>query len=393
LKTAEDLFPPKGRNGLKPGFRYAFWLLLAGGVVFGYWLSWKVTKPDFVKLVTAASKARQILPQLLTPELFSREAITSTMSIPFPIPCESAAVAEAIDTGPRLIAEPACAAALENFTLRGVELSPDAEVKLSWRLPDGKTMSIRRITTDVEGNFAERIQARPIVATKDGKAAQLEAETSLPGGQLQLSQTLSDVVNAMFVTVFMALLATTFGTIIAAPFSFLAARNITKRGTIGSGVYYLTRSALNLIRSYEPLVMATIFALMVGFNSPFAGVLALVLVTTASLGKMFSEAVESIDPGPIEAVTATGGNRAQVILYAVVPQIIPDFLSFIIYHWDINVRISTIIGFVGGGGIGYYLSQRINSFEYHKAGTALLAIVIVVWALDFLSAEVRKKLT
>jgi phosphonate transport system permease protein len=83
----------------------------------------------------------------------------------------------------------------------------------------------------------------------------------------------------------------------------------------------------------------------------------------------------------------------EVVLYAVVPQIIPDFISFIIYHWDINVRISTILGFVGGGGIGFYLSQRINVLEYRKAGTAIWAIVLVVWAMDFLSAEVRKRYT
>jgi len=200
------------------------------------------------------------------------------------------------------------------------------------------------------------------------------------------------VVNAMFITVFMALLATTIGTVFAIPLGFLAASNITRRGVVGSIVYYVVRSFLNIIRSYEPLVMATVFALIVGFGSPFAGVLALVIVTTASLGKMFSESVEGIDPGPIEAVRATGANQAQVILYAVVPQIVPDFLSFTIYHWDINVRISTIIGFVGGGGIGYYLSQRINTFEYSKAGTALLAIIIIVWTLDFLSAMIRKKL-
>jgi phosphonate transport system permease protein len=82
-----------------------------------------------------------------------------------------------------------------------------------------------------------------------------------------------------------------------------------------------------------------------------------------------------------------------VILYAVIPQIIPDYISYIIYHWDINVRISTILGFVGGGGIGYYLSQRINVLEYRQAGTAIWAIVAVVWAMDFLSAEIRKKVT
>ncbi len=95
---------------------------------------------------------------------------------------------------------------------------------------------------------------------------------------------------------------------------------------------------------------------------------------------------------PIEALQATGANRLQTIVHGVVPQIVPDFISFIIYHWDINARISTIIGFVGGG-IGYYLSQRINGFEYSKAGTAIWAIVIVVMAMDFLSAEVRKRLT
>ena len=139
-------------------------------------------------------------------------------------------------------------------------------------------------------------------------------------------------------------------------------------------------------------MLAVVFALWVGFGA-FAGVIALTIITIASLGKLFSEAVESIDPGPLEAISATGANRAQVVLYSVVPQIIPDFISYIIYHWDINVRISTILGFVGGGGIGYYLSQRINVLEYQKAGTAILAIVIVVWAMDFLSAEVRKNYT
>jgi phosphonate transport system permease protein len=152
------------------------------------------------------------------------------------------------------------------------------------------------------------------------------------------------------------------------------------------------RGFLNLTRSFDSLVLATVFALWVGFGA-FAGVLALTIVTVASLGKLFSEAVESIDPGPIEAVQATGANPVEVILFAVIPQIIPDFISYIIYHWDINVRISTILGFVGGGGIGFYLSQRINLLEYTKAGTAIWSIVLVVWAMDFLSAEIRKRYT
>jgi phosphonate transport system permease protein len=149
---------------------------------------------------------------------------------------------------------------------------------------------------------------------------------------------------------------------------------------------------LNITRSYDSLVLATVFALWVGFGA-FAGVMALTVITVASLGKLFSEAVENIDPGPIEAVAATGATTMEVVRFAVVPQVIPDFISYIIYHWDINVRISTILGFVGGGGIGFYLSQRINVLEYRKAGTAIWAIVIVVWAMDFLSAEIRKRYT
>ncbi|MDE3128788.1 MAG: phosphonate ABC transporter, permease protein PhnE, partial [Gemmatimonadota bacterium] len=196
----------------------------------------------------------------------------------------------------------------------------------------------------------------------------------------------------IIVTIFMALLATTAGTLVAAPVSFLAARNITRHGKLGTATYTTVRAMLNVIRSYDSLVLATVFALWVGFGA-FAGVLALTVVTVASLGKLFSEAVEGIDPGPLEAITATGATRAEVVRFAVVPQIVPDFVSFIIYHWDINVRISTILGFVGGGGIGYYLSQRINVLEYQKAGTAIWAIVIVVWAMDFFSAEVRKRFT
>jgi len=378
---------------LQKVIRLLFWIVVALVVIAAFAASIQVTQPDVVKLVVASPKAKQILTQLMTPDLFAHETITSTISLAFPIPCGSAQEGEVATTGPLLVAEPSCASPNTNFNLRGEKLAPDAEIKLAWRLPEGKTLTVKRLVTDAHGTFESEVLARPIAATKDGKASSLEVETSLPTGLIHPSTTLSDVINSLFVTVFMALLATTFGTIIAIPLSFLAASNITRHGAIGSFIYYATRSFLNIIRSYEPLVMATIFALIVGFGNPYAGVLALVIVTTASLGKMFSESVEGIEPGPIEAITATGANRAQVILYGVVPQIIPDFLSFTIYHWDINVRISTIIGFVGGGGIGYFLSQSINTFEYHKAGAALLAIIIVVMALDFLSAEARKRLT
>ena len=366
-------------------------ILLLGGIAAAYWASVRITHPDVLKLVQAAPKARTILSELLRADLTTREVSTTTVALDFPVPCESAPLPLPLEGGPRLSLEPGCAAARETFTMRGVDLGAGATVRLRWRLADGATLGIKQLQADQQGQFSLEAQVRPIVATKDGIAPQVEMDVDSTGGRLRPSQALHDVVDAMFITVFMALLATTVGTVIAAPLSFLAAGNILRGSRLGSAVYVAVRGFLNLTRSYEALVLATIFALIVGFGSPYAGMLALVVTTTASLGKMFSESVESIDPGPLEAIAATGASRWQVVVYGVVPQIIPDFLSYTIYHWDINVRMSTIIGFVGGGGIGYYLSQRISTLEYSKAGTALLAIVIVVWVLDFLSAQIRKR--
>lgn len=377
-----------------PILRYFVWFLIGVVVVGAFGLSVKVTEPDFGKLVANLYKAKQILPELLSPDLITRSSETLTYDLPFPIPCGSAQVtAPTFSSGIRLSADPNCANTGDSFTLTGSGFPANADVRIGFLLPTGSVLELFRFTTDASGSFTQVMQARPIAATVNGIAASVDVAVKLPGGVARPSQALLDVTNAILVTILMALLSTTIGTILAIPFAFLAARNITKKGVIGNAVYFLSRSILNIIRSFEPLVMATIFALIVGFGSPFAGILGLVLVTTASLGKMFSEAIENIDLGPVEALTATGANRIQVLLYAVVPQIVPDFLSYIIYHWDINVRISTVIGFVGGGGIGYYLSQMINTTQFQKASTALLAIIIVVMVLDFLSADIRKRFT
>ena len=158
---------------------------------------------------------------------------------------------------------------------------------------------------------------------------------------------------------------------------------------IGSVVYLLTRTVLNALRAIEPLIMVIVFAVWVGIG-PFAGVLALCLHTIASLGKLYSEQVESIQEGPLEAVTATGATRLQTIVYAVIPQIVPPYISFTLYRWDINVRMSTIIGFAGGGGIGFLLQQNINLLQYRQASVQMLAIAVVVASLDYLSAAIRE---
>jgi phosphonate transport system permease protein len=145
------------------------------------------------------------------------------------------------------------------------------------------------------------------------------------------------------------------------------------------------------LRSIEPLIMVVAFAVWVGIG-PFAGVLALTLHTIASLGKLYSEQVENISHGPIEAVTATGANSLQTIIYAVIPQIIPPYIAFTIYRWDINVRMSTIIGFAGGGGIGFLLQQNLNLLKYRQASVQMIAIAIVVATLDYVSARIREKI-
>lgn len=159
---------------------------------------------------------------------------------------------------------------------------------------------------------------------------------------------------------------------------------------IGSVIYTITRTLLNATRSIEPLIYVIIFVVWVGIG-PFAGALALGLHTTAALSKLYSEQVESILPGPLEAVTATGANRIQMIAYAVVPQIVTPYISFTMYRWDINVRMSTIIGFAGGGGIGFLLQQNIRLLDYRAASTQMIAIAIVVATMDYTSSALRKR--
>ena len=159
---------------------------------------------------------------------------------------------------------------------------------------------------------------------------------------------------------------------------------------VGYVVYYIIRTILNATRSIEPLVMVIVFVVWVGIG-PFAGALALALHTIAALAKLYSEQVESISPGPLEAVTATGANRIQTIVYAVVPQIIPPYISFTMYRWDINVRMSTIIGFAGGGGIGFLLKQNINLLDYRAAAVQMIAIAVVVASMDYVSSVLRER--
>lgn len=198
-----------------------------------------------------------------------------------------------------------------------------------------------------------------------------------------------DALFATIETIYIALLATLISIPPTLLLSFFTARNLMKDNKISFSAYYILRIILNFIRSIEPLIWAIIFSVWVGIG-PFAGMIALLVHTIASNAKLYSEAIENIEEGPLEAITATGANKIQVVWYAVVPQIILPFLSFTIYRWDINVRMATVIGLVGGGGIGTMLMQYQGLAKWHEVGLIVLLIAFVVWVMDYISAKIRE---
>ncbi len=202
---------------------------------------------------------------------------------------------------------------------------------------------------------------------------------------------IGEALEAMIVTIFTAFMATIIAVPIAFLLSFPAARNVMSESGFERTIYSVLRAFLNITRSMEPIIWAIIFSIWVGIG-PFAGMLALVLHTIASLAKLYSEQIEDVNSGPIEAISATGADRIQVLWFAVVPQVLIPFLSFTIYRWDINVRMATIIGFVGGGGIGTLLTQYQGLSKFNEVGTLVIIITAVVWLLDVASARVREAL-
>lgn len=371
--------------------RYGRNVLIALILVLAYSYSFQVTEIDLPRLFTDAGKAVPIMTDFMTPELIARGEQTQSYIIDYPVPCGVAPNAEIPESGPRLVPAELCAAPGDEVTVEGFELRPNTNVQLRWLLPGDRRLRSERATTDADGHFSVEVEIRPIVEATDGQVTRMEAELQWEDDSLAPSETVKITLAKIVETLFMALMATTFACLVALPISFFGARNIMGKGWLGTLVYYFFRTIFNLMRSIEALVLAVMFAIWLGFG-PFAGVMAMTIVTIASLSKLFSEAIESIDQGPIEAVVASGGNRLQAIFYAVIPQIMPPFIAFAIYHWDINVRISTIIGFVGGGGIGLQLQTWINQLAYSKAGTAVWAIVIVVVVLDNISSQVRKRM-
>jgi phosphonate transport system permease protein len=195
----------------------------------------------------------------------------------------------------------------------------------------------------------------------------------------------------MIATIFLGIVATGFAILFAIPLSFLGARNIMSGNPITAGVYVAVRFVFTVIRSIDVLIVVIVCGVAIGIGTA-AGVIALAFHNIGVLGKLYSESIEGIDPGPLEAITATGANRLQVIWSAVLPQIVNPYISFTIYRLDANVRLAPIIGLVGGGGIGILLFQSINLLQYGAAGLIIFMIVVTVAAMDFASAQIRRRL-
>lgn len=198
-------------------------------------------------------------------------------------------------------------------------------------------------------------------------------------------------VVAIVQTIYMAFLATAIAVPISFLLSFLCAKNIMDKSIFGMVIYTTLRIIMNIARSIEPLIWAIIFSVWVGIG-PFAGMLALMIHTVASLTKQYSEQIECVEDGPVEGVQSTGANSMQVIWFAIVPQIVLPFISFTIFRWDINVRMATIIGLVGGGGIGTMLMNYQLQASWREVGTLAILIIAVVWAMDAASAYLREAL-
>ncbi|MBX3032488.1 MAG: phosphonate ABC transporter, permease protein PhnE [Bdellovibrionaceae bacterium] len=191
-------------------------------------------------------------------------------------------------------------------------------------------------------------------------------------------------------TIFMAFLATMLAIPIAFVLSFLCAKNIMKSPP-AFALYLVLRTFLNVTRSIEALIWAIIFSVWVGIG-PFAGMLALMIHSVASLAKQYSEMVETVSDGPIEGIQSTGATKLQTIWFAIVPQVVLPYISFTVYRWDINVRMATIIGLVGGGGIGTMLMTYQGQAMWPEVGCIILVIAAVVWAMDQASAYLREAL-
>lgn len=196
------------------------------------------------------------------------------------------------------------------------------------------------------------------------------------------------VVGATIQTIQMALAGTFLALIIAFPLSFLAARNTSPFPAVYHGIKLVT----NFLRTIPDFAVGLVLIAAIGLG-PFAGTLALAFHTATVLIKLFAESIEDIDAGVVEALEATGARYMQVLSFAVVPQVMPAFISFLLYRFETNIRAAAVLGLIGAGGIGFIMNSDFRMFQYAQAAMTVTVLIVLVMAVDYLSAQLRKMVT
>lgn len=194
--------------------------------------------------------------------------------------------------------------------------------------------------------------------------------------------------GALIETFQIAVVGATLGCFLAAPLSFMASRATAPNAT----VYWISKSFLNLIRTIPDLFWAVFFATAVGFGRPFAGALAMIMFSLAIMAKLLSETIDAIDPGPLEAARAAGGTHWQVIATAAYPQVLPNFVAYGLYVFELNIRASVVIGFVGAGGIGRLLDERRQFFQWDQVMAIVLVVFVLVLIIEAISIYARRRI-
>ncbi|MBS3766030.1 phosphonate ABC transporter, permease protein PhnE [Candidatus Bipolaricaulota bacterium] len=199
----------------------------------------------------------------------------------------------------------------------------------------------------------------------------------------------SNLIKPTLETFYMSILGTVLGVLLSIPTAWFAARNVTPIPWL---TYPIGRFLITFTRSLHSLIWGMIFVAAVGFG-PLPGVLALGVRGIGFVGKLLAEEIEDIDEGQVEAIKAAGGNSFQVLLFGVVPQVIPEFVGISVYRWDICVRASAILGFVGAGGLGFELQQTMNLFQYQRSLAIILIVIVLVTISESISAVMRGRVT
>jgi phosphonate transport system permease protein len=195
-----------------------------------------------------------------------------------------------------------------------------------------------------------------------------------------------EILRAMIETIHIATIATFLSLFLALPTAYIAAQNTTPN----SVTLWLGRFILVATRSVNTIIWALLFVAIFG-PGVMAGILAIAFRSIGFTGKLIAEAIEEIDRKPIEAITAAGGDKGKIVIFGIIPQVLPTFLAVTILRWDINIRESTVLGLVGAGGIGLILQGAIDTFQWRTASTILIAILVVVVLGEVVSGALRKR--